>query len=292
MTETFYDVLGVSEDATTDEIQSAYRERLKEIHPDVSDADNAEKETQTLIEARDVLVDEEERRKYDSVGHAAYVGDSAAGTAEDTTAADSATTTGDTAQGRARDRSGRERRARQRVNRDRRQRRTEATTEPTGETTETASGGSTAGATGRQRPGGKSRHVGTDTTVGGDEQSYSVRNELSQSREFGPILPSGHRLTLFGIFFILYPVLLFSTLLPAFPLFVNIIVGLCTLLTIGYLQSMPRIALLVFGNWSVVAVIVMPLIGIPLLSWVGLSVLAGTVFPFGFSVLTASALRF
>ncbi len=73
MTETFYEVLGVSTDASTAAIEAAYRERLKETHPDVSDAADAGEATQRLIEARDVLTDEDERARYDRVGHDAYV---------------------------------------------------------------------------------------------------------------------------------------------------------------------------------------------------------------------------
>ncbi|MEF8974479.1 MAG: DnaJ domain-containing protein, partial [Haloarcula sp.] len=73
MTETFYEVLGVPTDASTAAIEAAYRERLKETHPDVSDAADAGEATQRLIEARDVLTDEAERARYDRLGHDAYV---------------------------------------------------------------------------------------------------------------------------------------------------------------------------------------------------------------------------
>jgi hypothetical protein len=41
MGENYYELLGVSEDASTDDIETAYRERLKETHPDVSDDEDA-----------------------------------------------------------------------------------------------------------------------------------------------------------------------------------------------------------------------------------------------------------
>ncbi|MUV89948.1 DnaJ domain-containing protein [Halapricum sp. CBA1109] len=75
MAETFYDVLGVSRDATTEEIEHAYRERIKETHPDVSDEADAQDRVRKVIEAKEVLTDADEREQYDSVGHAAYVGD-------------------------------------------------------------------------------------------------------------------------------------------------------------------------------------------------------------------------
>lgn len=73
MSRTFYDVLGVSPDATTDEITTAYRERIKETHPDVSDAEDAQEQAKRVIEAKEVLADEDERDRYDRLGHDAYV---------------------------------------------------------------------------------------------------------------------------------------------------------------------------------------------------------------------------
>ena len=82
MTETFYDVLGVDPGATTSDIEDAYRERIKETHPDLNDDEDADEATQRVIEARNVLSDEEERERYDRLGHAAYVGDADGGTTE------------------------------------------------------------------------------------------------------------------------------------------------------------------------------------------------------------------
>jgi len=73
MREEYYERLGVSPDAPSEEISTAYRERLKEIHPDVSDASDAKKRTRRLIEAKEVLTDENERARYDRVGHERYV---------------------------------------------------------------------------------------------------------------------------------------------------------------------------------------------------------------------------
>jgi curved DNA-binding protein CbpA len=73
MGEEYYDRLGVSSDASTDEIAAAYREQLKETHPDVSDASDAGERTKKLIEAKEVLTDETERARYDRLGHDRYV---------------------------------------------------------------------------------------------------------------------------------------------------------------------------------------------------------------------------
>ena len=73
MAETFYGVLGVAEDADTETIHRAYREQVKEHHPDVSDDPNAPAQFKRLTTARDVLVDTDERSRYDRLGHGEYV---------------------------------------------------------------------------------------------------------------------------------------------------------------------------------------------------------------------------
>jgi len=312
MTETFYEVLGVAEDATTDEIESAYRERLKQTHPDVSDDDDAERATQRLIEARDVLVDDAERERYDRVGHDTYVGEGAVPTEPSPTERDSGgangaskaeRTTETTAPGSGSqgDRTSRERRARQRVSADRRQSRTDSSEagatggartpgDATGTSTASSadSASTTAATSGRRRPGKHVRAEAADES----EVQYSVREDVSTPTSYGPLLPSGHRLTLLGIFLALYPVLLFSALLPAFPLLVNLVIGFCLVMTIGYLQSMPRVGLLVFGTWSFVAVFLVLITNIGFLSLAGVAMLSGTLLPLALSTLTASALRY
>ena len=73
MGETFYTTLGVDADADTETIRCAYRELVKESHPDVSDAPDAQERFKRLTTARDVLLDENERSRYDRLGHDAYV---------------------------------------------------------------------------------------------------------------------------------------------------------------------------------------------------------------------------
>jgi curved DNA-binding protein CbpA len=75
MTETFYDVLGVPENADSEAIRTAYREAIKEVHPDVSDDIDAGERTKRLNEAKRVLTDADERARYDRLGHAAYTGE-------------------------------------------------------------------------------------------------------------------------------------------------------------------------------------------------------------------------
>ena len=73
MAETFYSVLGVEPGVDGEAVERAYRERVKEVHPDVADDPDAPREFARLTVARDVLVDDEERGRYDDLGHAAYV---------------------------------------------------------------------------------------------------------------------------------------------------------------------------------------------------------------------------
>ena len=69
MSEDFYDVLGVSRDATEDEITQAYRKKAAEYHPDVSEEPDAEEKFKKVKKAKEVLTDEEKRQAYDQMGH-------------------------------------------------------------------------------------------------------------------------------------------------------------------------------------------------------------------------------
>lgn len=66
----YYAVLGVSKNATAEEIQSAYRRLARQYHPDVNKAKDAEEKFKRLGEAFEVLGDPAKRRRYDSYGTA------------------------------------------------------------------------------------------------------------------------------------------------------------------------------------------------------------------------------
>lgn len=68
----YYEVLGVSRDATQDEIKRAYRRKAKEFHPDKNPTSRkkAEEEFKRATEAYEVLSDPDKRAQYDRYGHA------------------------------------------------------------------------------------------------------------------------------------------------------------------------------------------------------------------------------
>ena len=65
----YYKVLGVSKNASADEIKKAFRKLARKYHPDVNPGDKkAEEKFKEINEAYEVLSDADKRRKYDTLG--------------------------------------------------------------------------------------------------------------------------------------------------------------------------------------------------------------------------------
>lgn len=68
----YYEVLGVSKDASTSDIKKAYRKKAKQYHPDVNKEADAEDKFKEVQEAYEILSDENKKATYDRFGHAAF----------------------------------------------------------------------------------------------------------------------------------------------------------------------------------------------------------------------------
>jgi molecular chaperone DnaJ len=70
-----YEVLGVSRDASVDEIKKAYRKMAIQYHPDKNPGDaEAEERFKEIAEAYAILSDQDKRARYDRFGHSATSG--------------------------------------------------------------------------------------------------------------------------------------------------------------------------------------------------------------------------
>ncbi len=62
---TYYEALGINEDATQDQIKAAYRTSVKKYHPDINDAPNAAAVFRLVQEAYEILINPVRRKEYD-----------------------------------------------------------------------------------------------------------------------------------------------------------------------------------------------------------------------------------
>jgi len=286
---TFYETLGVGEDASAAEVRAAYRERAKDTHPDVSDAPDAGRRFRRIKRAHDVLTDERERRLYDRLGHEAYVERDGSGrrdgagtaahaggraTADRTTGSAGASGTsgggsgggtggrsGRTGTGRDRDRAG-----------DR------------GEGGSGRGGDGTGGGGGRPGAGdGTTGRSPFDRVVYGLARWIGLAGALVDAWQ-SRLGPAGAATALAT--FAAYPVLLASTVTPLFPLPVNLLVGTCTLGVVCYLVLRPAIGVAVLGAWLLMLPAALTVSGIGIASLGGLYALVLTGVPLVLCVAT------
>ena len=274
MGETYYDVLGVPPDASQDEIRAAYRERVLETHPDRSDDPDAAEQFQRVTTAEEVLSDETERARYDRLGHDSYVGLSQSG-GRTGFAGRSSGSTGSGSSRRAR--GGPSHHARHRRSRERQ-------TAETSSAAEWFVGDDRSNADRTDRDGGERAQ-----TFGG----YSVHDwddEVDLEDERPPMDQSTW--VIVGCFVLLYPGLVYASVTPGLPVFVNATVAACTLLLVGYLLTMPRIAMAAFGFWGALVPIGLPIAtGLEPLSLLGSLAIGAFWVPFGYAVAVWWVLR-
>ncbi len=291
MGESYYEVLGVPPDATRAQITAAYRERVLETHPDRNDDPNAAEQFRRVTAAEAVLADDVERARYDRLGHESYVqarsgggagfeAGSTTGSDRRTRGADAATTGAGRSRSSSADRSsGPSHHARHRRRRER------ATAEAA-----TAGGWSF----GHGRGVDADDAAGTDDPGGDAFSGYSVHEWDDEGVGLGEDRPPIDRTTwvIVGWFALLYPGLVYASVTPTLPLVVNATVAACAVLLVGYLLTIPRVAMGVFGTWSLLVPVALPAAtGFDPFSPRWLFVVAAFWVPFGYAVAVWRVLR-
>lgn len=318
MGETYYERLNVPSDAPREEIAAAYRERLKETHPDVSDERDAKERTKQLIEAKEVLTDEKERSRYDRLGHEKYVSLERQSASPSTgTAASTSHTSGTNTTTGTQTKTGT----------------TTGTQTKTGATTGTQSGSAgktsrgnggsgvrdrtrktpgTSSNSGGHRAGRANWYSGTSDGSGDDGNASSTASRQTgesntwrawntggsyavhrggDSFQHGKIFSSTQAFVMLGVTFLVYPVLVFGALYPPFPLSLRLAIVTCGILLVAFLQSIPEVGIVVFGVWSLLLPLVLVGTTLPVFAVESTLAMVAVLFPFGLSILTRIAVR-
>ena len=76
MSNSLYETLGISKDASSDEIKKAYRKLARQYHPDINKEPGTEEKFKEINAAYEILSDETKRRQYDQYGDSMFGGQS------------------------------------------------------------------------------------------------------------------------------------------------------------------------------------------------------------------------
>ncbi|HEC1764099.1 TPA: J domain-containing protein [Campylobacter lari] len=76
MNNSLYETLGVSQNASADEIKKAYRKLARQYHPDINKEAGAEEKFKEINAAYEILSDEKKRAQYDRYGDSMFGGQS------------------------------------------------------------------------------------------------------------------------------------------------------------------------------------------------------------------------
>ncbi|MFT7824658.1 MAG: DnaJ C-terminal domain-containing protein [Sulfurimonas sp.] len=74
MSKSLYETLGVSENASADEIKKAYRKLARQYHPDINKEESAQEKFKEINAAYEVLSDPEKKTQYDQFGDQMFGG--------------------------------------------------------------------------------------------------------------------------------------------------------------------------------------------------------------------------